>query len=151
MWGSVEEKGILVAELVGLHRYQLDEKSRIALPAKFRAAFAEGLYLTLGVDGCLFAFPREEWERRSEEVRAGLGEADRHRERMFFAFAEAVQLRQGRLTIPGRLRDLVGMGREVVVVGVSTRVEIWPASEWDRYEQGHMRTYLQSVAQQDER
>ena len=145
----MEEKGISVAELVGLHRYQLDDKGRIALPAKFRAPFADGVYLTLGVDGCLWGFPREEWERRSQEVRAELGEAGRHRERVFFAFAEMAALRQGRLTIPGRLRELVGMGREVVVVGVSSRIEIWPAAEWDRYEQAHMQTYLRGAVQQD--
>jgi MraZ protein len=147
MWGSVEEKGRNVAELVGLHRYQLDDKGRIALPAKFRAAFAEGVFLTLGVDGCLWGFPSEEWERRSQEVRAGLGEADRHRERMFFAFAEAVALRQGRLTIPGRLREQVSLGREVVVVGVSSRIEIWPAATWERYERDHMQTYLAGAAE----
>jgi MraZ protein len=147
MWSSVEEKGTTVAELVGLHRYQLDDKGRIALPAKFRAAFVEGVYLTLGVDGCLWGFPREEWERRSQEVRAGLGEADRHRERMFFAFAEGSALRQGRLTIPGRLRELVGLGREVVVVGVSSRIEVWPAATWERYEQDHMQTYLAGAAE----
>jgi MraZ protein len=66
---------------------------------------------------------------------------------MFFAFAEGVALRQGRLTIPGRLRELVNLGREVVVVGVSSRVEIWPAATWERYEQDHMQTYLAGAAE----
>jgi MraZ protein len=147
----VEEKGILVAELVGLHRYQLDDKGRIALPAKFRAAFEEGVYLTLGTDGCLWGFPREEWERRSQEVRAELGEAGRHRERVFFAFAETAALRQGRLTIPGRLREHIGVGREVVVVGVSSRIEIWPAATWERYEHEHLQSYLSGAVQSDGR
>jgi MraZ protein len=147
----VEEKGTSVAELVGLHRYQLDDKGRIALPAKFRAPFADGVYLTLGTDGCLWGFPREEWERRSEEVRAELGESGRHRERVFFAYAETAALRQGRLTIPGRLRELVGMGREVVVTGVSSRIEIWPGPAWERYEQEHLQSYLEGAVQPDGR
>jgi len=86
----VEEKGTGVAELLGQHRYQLDNKGRIALPAKFREAFAGGLYLTLGQDGCLFAFPKDEWERRSEEVRTRplAGQEARAYARMFFGNAD---------------------------------------------------------------
>src|SRR5881396_1705644 len=63
-------RGGRVAELLGQHRYQLDAKGRIALPAKFRESFGDGLYLTLGQDGCLFAFPKQEWDARSQEVLA---------------------------------------------------------------------------------
>jgi MraZ protein len=140
----VEEKGPLVAELLGQHRYQLDAKGRIGLPSKFREPFADGVYLTLGQDGCLFAFPSEEWQRRSEEVRgrplAGL--ESRAYARMFFGNAERVDLdRQGRLVIPQKLRTQVGLGREAVVLGVSERLEIWASDSWDRYEQGHAGAY----------
>jgi MraZ protein len=133
-----------VAELLGQHRYQLDSKGRIALPARFRDALGEGIVLTLGQDGCLFAYPRDEWERRSAEVRARplSGQEARAYARMFFGSAEAAELdAQGRLVIPQRLRNQVALGREVVVVGVSERLEIWASEAWERYEQAYAGAY----------
>ena len=134
-----------MAELLGLHRYQLDAKGRVPLPAKFREAFEDGLvYLTLGQDGCLFAFPTREWERRKEEVQSRPLSAQDARAyaRMFFGNAERVELDgQGRLVIPQRLRTQIGLDREAVVVGVSERLDIWASGEWNRYEQQHAGAY----------
>jgi MraZ protein len=133
-----------VAELLGQHRYQLDTKGRIALPARFREAFAQGVFLTLGQDGCLFAYPIDEWQRRSAEVRGRplSGQEARAYARMFFGSAEPVELdSQGRLVIPQRLRSQVSLGREVVVVGVSERLEIWASEAWERYEQAYAGAY----------
>ena len=126
-----------MAELLGQHRYQLDAKGRIALPQKFRDEFADGVYLTLGQDGCLFAYPGEEWSRRSAEVRSAPlgGKEARDYARMFFGNAERADLDgQGRLVIPQSLRPRAGLTREVVVLGVGERLEIWAASVWDREE-----------------
>ena len=90
-------------------------KGRISLPGRFREAFTDGAFLTLGQDGCLFCFPRAEWERRSSEVRAApLSDAEgRAYARMFFGNAEQVELdSQGRLVVPQRLRTQVGIGKE---------------------------------------
>ena len=117
-----------MAELLGTHSYLLDPKGRISLPARFRAAFDEGAYLTLGQDGCLFAFPRAEWERRSREVRdLPLSDTSgRAYARMIFGKAEEVDLDgQGRLLIPQRLRTEAGIDKEAVIVGVLDRMEIW--------------------------
>jgi MraZ protein len=141
----VEEKGARVAELLGQHRYQLDGKGRIALPARFREPFADGVYLTLGQDGCLFAYPREEWRRRSDEVRSSplSGQEGRSYARMFFGNAERADLdAQGRLVIPAGLRARVGLSAEVVVVGVGERLELWEGSTWDRYEQSLVGAYV---------
>ena len=126
-----------MAELLGTHSYQLDPKGRLSLPARFREAFAEGAWLTIGQDGCLFAFPRAEWERRSEEVAASpLSDATgRAYARMFFGSSdEATVDTQGRLTIAGRLRDAVGIGKDVVVLGVRDRMEIWDRASYQRYQ-----------------
>jgi transcriptional regulator MraZ len=144
----VEEKGGRVAELLGQHRYQLDAKGRIALPGKFREALSEGVHLTLGQDGCLWAFPDEELRRRSDEVRAARFTEQRNRaySRMFFANAESAELdRQGRLVIPQRLRQAVGLEREAVVIGVYDRLEIWPSPQWDRYERAHESAYSEGT------
>ena len=133
-----------MAELLGQHRYQLDAKGRIALPATYREVFSGGVYLTLGHDGCLFAYPADEWRRRSEEVRSRplSGQEARAYARMFFGSAEAAELDgQGRLVIPQRLRNQVGLAREVVVVGVSERLEIWASEAWERYEQAYAGAY----------
>ncbi len=125
-----------MAGLLGTHSYQLDPKGRVSLPARFREAFADGAYLTLGQDGCLFCFPRAEWELRSSEVRsAPLPDSEgRAYARMFFGNAEAVELdAQGRLVVPQRLRAQVGLGKEVVVVGVDDRMEIWDRETHERY------------------
>ncbi|MGZ8610907.1 MAG: division/cell wall cluster transcriptional repressor MraZ, partial [Actinomycetota bacterium] len=99
-----------MAELLGTHTYQLDPKGRITLPARFREAFADGAVLTLGQDGCLFCFPRAEWEDRAAEVRGlPLSDAEsRAYARLFFGKAESVDLdSQGRLLVPQRLRTEV--------------------------------------------
>jgi len=133
-----------VAELLGTHSYQLDPKGRISLPARFREAFADGAVLTLGQDGCLFCFPRAEWEGRASEVRnLPLSDAEgRAYSRMFFGKAEAVELdAQGRLLVPQRLRAEAGIRREAVVLGVFDRMEIWDRATYERYEAGHGGAY----------
>lgn len=125
-----------MAELLGEHRYQMDPKGRISLPAKFREAFKAGVHLTLGQEGCLYAFPPEEWTREKGRVEEqGLASrANRGYTRVFFGNAEAVELDgQGRLVIPRRLREKAGLQKDVAVVGVSERLEIWDSEDWDRY------------------
>ena len=133
-----------MAELLGTHSYQLDQKGRISLPSRFRDVFGDGAVLTLGQDGCLFCFPREEWTRRSEEVRnQPLADAGaRAYARMFFGKAESVDLdSQGRLVIPQRLRAEAGIAKDVVVLGVFDRMEIWDRAAHDRYERSNAGAY----------
>jgi MraZ protein len=133
-----------VAGLLGTHRYQLDPKGRVSLPKGFRRTFSDGAYLTLGHDGCVFAFPSDEWERRAEEVRSRplADQQGRALARMFFGSAEAVELDgQGRMVLPQRLRKLAGIGKETVVVGVDDRLEIWDADAWERYWDVHRSAY----------
>jgi len=133
-----------VAELLGTHAYQLDPKGRLTLPARFREVFADGCWLTLGQDRCLYAFPRAEWERRAGEVASSpLSDADgRAYQRMFFGSSEEAGLDgQGRLTVPTRLREAVGIRKEGVVVGVFDRMEIWDRETHGRYEEAHAGAY----------
>lgn len=125
-----------MTELLGTHSYQLDPKGRVSLPARFREAFADGVWLTIGQDGCLFAFPRAEWEQASDEVAASplSDAAGRAYARIFFGQSDEAKLDgQGRLTISGRLREAVGITKEVVVLGVRDRMEIWDRETYDRY------------------
>ena len=133
-----------MAELLGEHTYQMDPKGRISLPVKFRDAFRAGVHLTLGQEGCLYAFPDEEWQRekRRVEERSLSGPDSRGYTRVFFGNAEHVDLdAQGRLVVPRRLREKVGLARDVAVVGVSDRLEIWPLEAWDRYAEEQEASY----------
>jgi MraZ protein len=139
-----------VAELLGTHSYQLDPKGRISLPARFREVLADGAVLTLGQDGCLFCFPRVEWNARSSEVRAApLSDPEgRAYARMFFGKAESVELDgQGRLLVPQRLRTEAGIRKDVVVLGVFDRMEIWDRAAHERYEQAHGGAYQAGTLQ----
>ncbi|MFN2543134.1 MAG: division/cell wall cluster transcriptional repressor MraZ [Actinomycetota bacterium] len=127
-----------MADLTGTHTYQLDPKGRMSLPARFRAVFSEGAYLTLGQEGCLYALPREEWERQKEEARANPASDPQARAyaRFFFGNAEPVDLdNQGRLLVPQKLRGQVGIAREAVVRGVGSYMEIWERERFETYEQ----------------
>lgn len=133
-----------MAELLGTHSYSLDPKGRVSLPARFREAFADGCWLTIGQDGCLYVFPRAEWERRSEEVASSpLSDADgRAFSRLFFGASDEAKVdSQGRVTIPQRLRDAVGITKDVVVLGVRDRMEIWDRASYERYEQSFAGAY----------
>jgi MraZ protein len=144
MWRSVEERGAQVADLVGTHHYQMDPKGRISLPAKYRESFEDGVFLTLGQDGCLYAFPRSEWDRKKAEMRERdfSDQASRAFTRMFFANAAEAELdSQGRLTLPRNLRDTAHLGKEITVTGVSDHAEIWSAEAWEQYSRTHGASY----------
>ena len=134
---------------LGTHTPRLDDKGRLFLPARFRAALAEGVVMTRGQDRCLFVFPRQAFERRADELQAAslTSRAARDYGRMFFSSAsDEVPDRQGRVTVPPHLRRYAGLDRECVVIGANTRVEIWDAAAWATYEADRE----QAFAEQDE-
>ena len=119
--------------LLGEHEHTLDDKKRLTLPAKLRGAFEDGVVVTRGLDGCLFAYPRAEWELLAERLQGldPLAESSRLMQRHFFAFAAPGELdRQGRLVVPSGLLEHAGIEREVVVAGVFDHIEIWDRAKW---------------------
>jgi MraZ protein len=125
-----------VPELLGEHRYALDPKGRISLPGKFREAFDEGLFLALGHDGCLEAYPREGWEHRRAEVESFSTTDPKGRayRRVFMANAERADLDgQGRVVIPQKLRQKASLSKDVVVTGAGDHLELWSVDAYDRY------------------
>jgi len=119
---------------LGRHSHNLDEKGRLAIPARFRELLADGLVLTRGIDQCLAAYPRPAWERLAERINA-LSMADRDARqfrRMVFAEAADVALDgQGRIVVPAELRRYAGIEREAIIVGVHTSIEIWSPVRWE--------------------
>lgn len=120
--------------LLGEHEHTIDDKNRLTLPAKFRQAFAGGVVLTRGMDGCLYAYTREDWERLVESRLAALdplSKESRLMQRFFFSGAAEAELdKQGRVMVPAALLKHAGLGRDVVVAGVSDHLEIWDRAAW---------------------
>jgi MraZ protein len=126
--------------LLGEYEHTLDDKNRLTLPAKFREAFGGGVVVTRGMDGCLYAYTREDFGRLVERMRT-LDPRSREARvisRHFFSGATDAELdKQGRVMIPAALLASGGLQREVVVAGVYDHVEIWNRAAW--------RTHLEEV------
>jgi MraZ protein len=120
--------------LLGAHEHTIDDKNRLTLPAKFRQAFADGIVVTRGLDGCLFAYRRPDWNRLVDSRLATLDPLSpegRRLQRHFFSGATETDLdKQGRVMVPRELIDHARLGREVVVAGVNDRLEIWDRAAW---------------------
>ena len=119
---------------LGEYEHTLDDKNRLTLPARFRNSFPDGLVVTRGMDGCLNAYARSDWERLVESRLASLdplSRDDRMMKRYFFSAAiEAVPDKQGRIMLPAMLAERAALGREVVVAGVHDHLEIWDRGAW---------------------
>ncbi len=121
---------------LGTHTPRLDDKGRLFLPAKYREELSAGLVLTKGQERCLYVFPETEFARITEALRTApvTAKAVRDYSRVFFASAsDEIPDKQGRITIPPGLRDYAGLQRDCVVIGASTRLEIWDAVAWETY------------------
>ncbi len=124
----------------GEFQHQLDRKSRLILPAKFREAaknnFIEKFYLTRGLDKCLFMFPEEEWknqERKFKSMSFTKQEVRRFNRLYFSGAVEIIPDRQGRILVPQFLREFASIKKDVLVVGVSNRIEIWDIQIWNNF------------------
>jgi MraZ protein len=119
---------------LGEYEHTLDDKNRLTLPARFREAFADGGVVTRGMDGCLYAFPKDGWDRFVDVRLAGLDPFSREaRQLQRFLFAGAADAdpdKQGRIAIPPVLLKHAKLDREVVVAGVRDHVEIWDRAAW---------------------
>lgn len=121
---------------LGTYSPRLDEKGRLFLPAKFRDELAGGLVITKGQERCLYVFSMAEFGRATQQLRDVPLSAKSARDynRVLFAGAhDEVPDRQGRVIVPGHLREYAGLSRECAVVGANTHVEIWDAIAWRDY------------------
>jgi MraZ protein len=120
--------------LLGEFDHTIDDKNRLTLPARFREAFAAGVVVTRGLEGCLSAYPREQWERMVTSWLDPLNpfsKEARQMHRYYYAGAsEDTPDKQGRVTIPAALLQHAALDKEVVVAGVGDRAEIWDRATW---------------------
>ncbi len=119
---------------LGEYQHSVDSKGRLVLPSRFRDRLERGLVVTKGQERCLYVFPIDKWDQEVEQVN-NLPRTDRRSRnyaRSFFGSASDQQLdRQGRIQIPQPLREYASLAKDVVVIGVADRVEIWYVESWD--------------------
>jgi MraZ protein len=120
---------------LGEFEHSIDDKGRLAVPARFRAALQDGLCITRGLDRCLVIWDTETWRAQAERILAldqFQGEA-RRLQRLYFPGANQAQPdKLGRVVIPQFLRDYARLETDVVVAGLGDRIEVWSRSEWQR-------------------
>ena len=119
---------------MGEYNHTIDTKGRLIIPSKFREALGGEFVITKGLDGCLFVYDNQEWNAFEEKLKAlPLNKKDnRQFVRFFLAGAAEVEVdKQGRILLPAHLREFAGLEKDVVLVGVGSRVEIWSKDKWE--------------------
>lgn len=138
MWSKAQvrcrERGTHM--LLGTHAPKLDDKGRVILPAKFREELQGGLVITRGQENCLYVFSSAEFAAVHDKIRQAPVTSIEARNylRVFLSGAsDELPDKQGRVTIPAALRQYAGLDKDLVVIGVGARAEIWNAKSWNEY------------------
>lgn len=123
---------------IGEYSHNIDAKGRMILPSKFRKEeLGEIFYVTKGTEKCLFVYSREEWAKFEENL-SSLPITTNRKAGDFVRFflsgaAECEVDKLGRINIPQYLRDYAGIEKDVKVLGVRSRIEIWDAQTWSEH------------------
>jgi MraZ protein len=121
---------------IGEYQHSLDSKNRIIVPSKLRDSLGDRFIISKGLDGCLYAYPIDEWQKFEEKLKnLPLTNKDaRAFVRFFVAGATEVETdKQGRGLIPANLREYAGIEKEIVTIGALNKVEIWSKEKWESY------------------
>jgi MraZ protein len=140
--------------LLGEYDHTLDDKNRLTLPAKLREQLGDEVVITRGLDGCLAVYSRVAFELLAERMGTldPFSRETRRMQRYFYTGAPPVELdRQGRMVIPAKLLEELGIGREVTVAGVYDRLEIWDRAAWreQRNAEGSAEDVAERLANRD--
>ncbi len=123
-----------MGSVTGTYEHSIDAKGRLFIPAKLREELGASFYLAMGVDTCLAVYPQESWDRFTEKFASLPEQIQGHA--LFFANAvKCVPDSQGRIVLPQRLRKYADLGKDVVIIGVHDRAEIWSAERWNAEEE----------------
>lgn len=121
--------------LIGEYEHSLDTKGRLIMPAKLRETIGEKFIVTKGLDGCLFAFSLVEWANFEQKLRTlPISNKDaRAFSRFFFAGAIECEIdKQGRFLISSNLREFANLDKDVIIIGMDSRIEIWSKDKWQQ-------------------
>jgi len=112
----------------GEYTHTLDTKGRLAIPARYRLRFEQGLVITPGLETCLYVYPMAAWEAKARQIEEKNLSASQRRqvERVFFGSATELELdAQGRVTIPAKYRERARLEDEILIIGARDRLELW--------------------------
>ena len=122
--------------LLGEYEHSIDTKGRMAMPAKLREGLGAKFIITKGLDGCLFVYSMDEWQRVEQKLASLPMSRKTARDITRFLFGGACEAecdKQGRVLLPANLRRYAALERDAVIVGVGSRAEIWDAAKWQQY------------------
>lgn len=132
----VDKPKVVGIMFIGEYQHTIDSKGRIIIPSKFREELGDEFVITKGLDNCLFVYPKDEWEILEDKLKKLplTNKNARAFVRFFFSGASESNLdKQGRVLIPANLREHSRIEKDAVIIGVSTRLEIWSREEWEGY------------------
>ena len=122
----------------GRYEYTIDPKGRVNIPSRFREQLSEASQESIVItnySGCIYAYPSGEWERIEEKLASKVSSVNRKKNAFVrFFVGGAVEVspdKQGRILIPPSLRSYAELGRDVVILGMPNRFEIWDRERWD--------------------
>ncbi len=121
---------------IGEYNHNLDDKGRLAIPAKFRTLLKKGGVVTKGLDNCLFLYTKDQWERIASKLSSLPISQAKARAFARHLLAGAMDLEfdnQGRVTLPEYLRDFSDLKKSVIIAGLYNHLEIWDKGNWDAY------------------
>ena len=121
---------------IGEYQHTIDVKGRMIMPSKFREGLGDNFVVTKGLDNCLFVYSREEWKNLEYKLKTLplTNKNARAFVRFFFSGATECEVdKQGRILVPANLREHASIEKDVVIIGVSTRLEIWSKESWEHY------------------
>jgi len=122
--------------LMGEFHHNIDDKGRLIIPSKFRYELGEKFFVTRGLDGCLFIFSNDEWNRYTKELKnlSFTSKNARAFSRFFLSGAAECEFdRQGRINITSPLVSYADLTKECVIIGANDRLEIWSKDRWHEY------------------
>ncbi len=139
--------------LLGEFRHTLDSKGRVFIPSRWREELTEGVIISKGLEKCLYVMTPDNFSSYATALSAKPLEDKAAREyaRMLYSGSQEEHVdKQGRVTIPSTMREHAGLSREVVIIGVNERAEVWDREAWDSY-QGRLKNDYESIAEELER
>jgi len=120
--------------LLGTYEHNMDAKGRVSIPAKFRDDLGSTFVISYGLDHCLYVYSMEEWTKFADEINAGKGTNALKIKRFFMSNACECEIdSQGRALIPQSFKAYANLSKEVTIIGVSTRAEIWNREDWNNF------------------
>ena len=138
----------MITMFMSQYNHTIDAKGRVIIPAKFREKLGESFVITKGLDGCLYGYAKEEWNAFEEKLGTLpiTNKNSRQFTRFFLAGAAECELdKQGRILIPSVLREFAALDKDVVLVGVASKIEIWSKERWDE-SNGEYETNMDDIA-----